>query len=217
MHRIAGVVQFIVVLCLVLSKFANSQTAVGLYSGVNMVGMTGDSPQSTKYSSGTGFLAGVYFDLNLTKDIKLSFQPNYSSFGTVIGYDVNEEDYKDSLKLTMNYYRFPVIVSFEALNNITYFSSGIDLGFFKDATMRNVSKTDPETDISSYFNNIDLAVAFGVGVKFPVSSFGIKIEGRYIQSILNASSGKSLDQGSSLLPRFRYSGFQFDAGVAYKF
>ena len=182
-----------------------------------MVSLSGDSPDLTGYSGNGGFVYGLSFETNITKDIKLMIQPNSSSYGTMIGYDVGEEELKDSIELNVSYYRLPVLVKFEALNNYTYFISGLDLGFLNEATYTDVNKTIDEKDISDSFNSFDLAAVFGAGIKFPVSHFVASAELKYSQSILNASSNVPEVQFNSLPSRFRFSGFQLIANISYKF
>jgi hypothetical protein len=205
----------VMILTLVSSGKLFSQSA-SLFGGLNFAKLSGDAPENTKYNGGTGYIAGVQFDYPVFKDVKLSIQPNYSLYKTIIGFDVGEEDYKDSLDLTSTYFRLPLVATFEALNGYTYFSSGIDIGFFNEANLKTMDGGD-ETDISDYFEQIDVAVLFGAGVRLPVSSFHFNAEIRYAQSLINASSGKTLEEVSYFLPRFRMSGFQILGSFSYKF
>lgn len=206
-----------VMLAFVSFSTAAAQTTVGLYGGLSMLSLSGDSPDLTGYSGNGGYTFGLSGEITITKDIKLMLQPNYSSYGTMIGYDIGEEELKDSLELDVTFYRLPVLVKFEALNDYTYFISGLDLGYLKDAKYTDVNQTIEETDISDSFQEFDLAAVFGAGVKIPVSYFIASAEVRYSQSLLNLSSNVPEVQFNSLPSRFRFSGFQLIANLSYKF
>ncbi len=208
---------FGVTLLILSLNSASAQTTVGLYGGLSQISLSGDSPELTGYSGNGGYVFGLSFETNITKDIKIMIQPNSSSYGTMIGFDVGEEELKDSIELDVQYYRLPVLVKFEALNDYTYFLSGLDLGVLNDAKYNDVNKTIEETDISDSFQSIDLAAVFGAGVKFPVSHFLASAEVKYSQSLLNASSNVPEVQFNSLPSRFRFSGFQLIANISYKF
>ncbi|MBK9228679.1 MAG: PorT family protein [Ignavibacteria bacterium] len=196
---------------------ASAQTSVGLYGGLSMISLSGDSPELTGYSGNGGYSFGLSGEIGITKDIKLMLQPNYSSYGTMIGYDIGEEELKDSLELDVSYYRLPVLAKFEALNDYTYFISGLDFGYLNDAKYTDVNQTIEEKDISDSFQEFDLAAVFGAGVKIPVSYFIASAEVRYSQSLLNLSSNVPEVQFNSLPSRFRFSGFQIIANLSYKF
>ncbi|MBX7041617.1 MAG: PorT family protein [Ignavibacteria bacterium] len=196
---------------------ASSQVKVSAFGGLNLATLSGDSPENTAYSGGAGYIAGLKIDYPLTKDIYLSLQPNYSVYGATLGFDVNEEDYRDSISIDFSYFRVPLVVTFEAMNGITYFSSGFDLGIFNEAGSEFVNGSGSRNDISDYFESLDLSVLFGAGANLPVGPLKIGAELRYVQSLTNASSGKALNEGGYLPPRFRMSGLQILGGVTYKF
>ncbi len=196
---------------------AHSQVKVSAYGGVNLASLSGDSPENTAYSGSAGYIAGLKIDYPLTKDIFLSLQPNYSMYGATLGFDVNEEEYRDSISIDFSYFRVPLVVTFEAMNGITYFSSGIDLGIFNEAGSEFVNGSGSRNDISDYFESLDLSVLFGAGANLPVGPLKVGAELRYVQSLTNTSSGKALNEGNYLPPRFRTSGLQILAGVTYKF
>ncbi len=208
---------FGLIIILLSLNSASAQTTVGFYGGLSMISLSGDSPDLTGYSGNGGYVFGLSFETNITKDIKLMIQPNSSSYGTMIGFDVGEEELKDSIELDVTYYRLPVLIKFEALNDYTYFISGLDLGFLNEAKYTDVKQTIEETDISDSFESFDLAAVFGAGVKFPVSYFIASAEVKYSQSLLNASSNVPEVQFNSLPSRFRFSGFQLIANISYKF
>jgi len=196
---------------LVLSVVSNAQTTVGLIGGLNMQSISGDAPKDASYGLKTGYMFGISAEANVSKEIKIVLQPNYTLYQTVIAYDIGREDPVDSMNVKMSYFRVPVFAKIEAFNGVTYFLSGLDFGFLQDSKIQDVNKTTEERDISESFEKFDLAAAFGVGVKFPVKRFIISAEGRYSQSLLNLSK----ENFNSLPSRFRLSGFQFMTYISY--
>lgn len=70
-----GFIFLIVLLPLLLSRFAAAQPAVGFWGGLNRAHLSGDAPEDAGYQNRLGFAAGVVGEINLTKDVKLSVQP----------------------------------------------------------------------------------------------------------------------------------------------
>lgn len=207
----------IIALSGLVSMQASSQTSAGPLAGLNFNSLSGDAPAGTEYSSGFGYMFGISSETYFAKDLKIVIQPNYSQYTTTIAFDVGQKDYKDSLKLSANFFRVPVLVKFEALNGVTYFTSGLDIGFLSKASYNDLNKTLDDKDITEMFNSVDVAALFGVGAALPLGSFTGSGELRYSQSLLNLSSQTNSSLFSSLSPRFRFSGFQFQLNFSYKF
>lgn len=194
----------------------HSQTSIGVIAGLNLQSLTGDSPDNTSYAGSTGFMYGLSAETKIFKDFKLMIQPNYSLTETIIQVDIGREDPVDSFRVKLDYFRVPVIAKIEALNGVTYFLSGLDMGFLSKATIQNYSETSDEADLKDGINEFDLAAMFGVGVKFKLSRFFVLgIEGRYSQSLLNMSKDNTGTQFSNLPSRFRQAGFQFLTCISY--
>ncbi|MBK8983662.1 MAG: PorT family protein [Ignavibacteria bacterium] len=192
-------------------EFSNAQTTVGFIGGLNLQSISGDAPQNASYGSKTGYMFGVTAETNVTKDVKIILQPNYTLYQTIIEFDIGREEPIDSMNVKMSYFRVPFFAKIEAFNGVTYFLSGLDFGFLQDSKIQDINKTTDERDISDSFEKFDLAAAFGVGVKFPVKRLIISAEGRYSQSLLNLSK----ENFNSLPSRFRLSGFQFLTYISY--
>lgn len=208
---------FLITFCLLrFQTDAIAQTSVGIIGGVNLLSLSGDAPSGASYSGGAGYMFGISVETRIGNGIKLMLQPNYSHTQTGIGIDVGEEEPKDSMDVSFNYYRIPILVKIEAFNNVSYFISGLDLGILKDAKIQDVNKTKDETDITDRLNDIDLAAVFGVGVKFRLSNkLNLGIEGRYNQSLLNMAKDFNGASFNNLPARFKQSGFQFLSCISF--
>jgi hypothetical protein len=89
---------------LIQAPSANAQFAVGVQVGVNRTNFSGDAPSNTKYTSGTGFAAGIVGEIPLAKNVKLSLQPMYLQRPFGIAFKVEgEEEARDSIDISVNY------------------------------------------------------------------------------------------------------------------
>ncbi|MCU0373119.1 MAG: PorT family protein [Ignavibacteria bacterium] len=188
--------------------------SVGIFGGIDYSKLTGDSPEDISYSSGIGYQAGLSVEFNITKDIKILFHPQYNRKTIKLLYDIGEDDPVDSMKLSFDYFRFPVILKIMAFNGVTYFTSGLDPGYLSKATLQDKEGINEEKDVISYVNTFDLAASFGFGVNFKVWNNDLFLEIDYFQSLVNLSNDKP-KFGSSLPQRFRLSGIAFNTGFYF--
>jgi hypothetical protein len=189
--------------------------SVGIFGGVDYSKLTGDAPEDVSYSSGIGYQAGLSLEFNITKDIRILFQPQYNLKTVKVMYDTGEDELIDSMKLKFTYVRFPVLLKIMAFNGVTYFLSGLDPGYLSKSTIQDKEGTTEERDIAEYVNEFDLGATFGVGVNFKIKPHDIYIELKYSQSILNMSNNNVPKFGSDLPQRFRLSGLQLNAGFNF--
>lgn len=187
-------------------------SSIGIVGGADYAGLTGDAPEDASYSGNFGFLGGISVEFNITEDIKLLLQPMYNIKSSKMLFDIGENDPRDSLRLKFEYVRVPVIAKINAFNNVTYFLSGLDVGFLLKSVIYDIEKLNGEKDISDFVNEFDLAAFFGFGVNFNIKSNSLYLELRYSQSLLNMSD-ESVNKFNSYLPvRFRFSGLQLLTG-----
>jgi hypothetical protein len=102
-----------------------------------------------------------------------------------------------------------------AFNDVTYFTSGADLGFLLDAKLKNlVDESVPERDISTAFQKFDMQIFFGAGVRFSLGYPELNIEARYSLGVTNAYSGDNA-LNKSLPARFFFGGLQLLANINF--
>lgn len=194
-----------------------SQTKIGITTGFTFSSISGDAPDNAEYSKGTGSVFGLTSEFNITKDVKINFQPEFYSNKTNILYDIKKSDPIDSLELTFEYLSLPVILKIPALTSITYFNSGFSASYLLNSKVTNADGTDSDIELNDLVNKFDLAILFGVGLNFPVyKQFELEFEARYTQSILNLSNGSTSFSGT-LPDRYRASGFMLLADIIYSF
>jgi hypothetical protein len=190
--------------------------SVGVFGGLDYSKLTGDAPEDASYSSGIGYQAGISAEFNITKDIRILFQPQYNLKTVKVLYDIGEDEPLDSLRLKFTYIRFPVLVKIMAFNGVTYFLSGLDPGYLSKSTAQDTKGITDERDISTYVMEFELAATFGFGVNFNfIKPHDLYLELKYSQSLLNLSDDSVQKFDSSLPQRFRLSGLQLNAGFNF--
>jgi len=209
-----GFIFLILILPLLLSRFAGAQPAVGFWGGLNRAHLSGDAPEDAGYQNRLGLAAGVVGEFNLTKDVKLSLQPMYLQRGSKIAFDVpNQAEPRDSLDVKLNYFSLPVMIKVISGNGKTYVSSGLDFGVLLQAESSDLNQDGETQDIKNLFQDFDLAVNLGFGVMLPVGAPLLTFELRYSQSLLNLSKAEENPEAAALPERFRSTGLQLLAGL----
>lgn len=184
---------------------------IGIQGGLNRAAIQGDAPPNAQYAGGFGFMGGIVFDLPIARDVFLSAQPMYARRGTGIAFAVEgEEEPRDSLDVTLTYFAVPLLAKVQAAHGRTYVTGGVEVGWLLDATLAGRGSDE---DITSAFQDVDVAALFGFGVVFPIGAPRIMVEARYAQSLLNLSAGGEGPGGAELPDRFRANGFQLLTGL----
>jgi opacity protein-like surface antigen len=149
---------------------ATAQTANSSEFGVN-IGLN----QSTVQSSGTGENATYKTGINLGVSAEYSFSDRWGIKGKVIydqkgwadGFLVLKDGTEiDGVDYHLNYVTIPVMANwhFGAARN-WYLDFGPYLGFLASA-----SESSNSANVKPLFNSTDVGLAFGIGVKIPVSN-----------------------------------------------
>ncbi|HMS65303.1 MAG TPA: porin family protein [Ignavibacteria bacterium] len=201
---------------LFISGNSYSQTKIGITTGVNLTSIRGNAPEDANYSSSSGLIFGLSGEFNITKSLKLVFQPEYVQRNGYVGYDVKRSpDYVDSLETNLDYIILPVILKIPALTNSTYFNGGVSFGYLTKASIKNIILNSPSKDIESSLNSFDVSFLFGFGATIHIyQNFDLDLEARYTQSVNNLGSGVNFD-GNTLPTRFRSAGLQFITNILY--
>lgn len=210
-------------LCIVFISFlfisgkSFSQTKIGLSTGVNLTSFSGVSEDNASFSSSPGLILGLSGEFNITKDLKIVFQPGFIQRNGNISYSINFKGEIDSFKTKLNYLNFPLFLKVPALNKVAYFNSGISASYLMSSSLEYTQKDTSDTDLDQVLNSFDFSFIFGVGATVHLSKkIDIDFEARYTQSIVSAGNGESL--GTRAIPtRLRYAGFQILTNILYCF
>lgn len=193
---------------------AQERFFVGATAGGSSTSLSGDISEDGSYTSKLGFSAGLIAEYALTDDIRLSMQPSYVRRGTGVAFDVGEEDPRDSLELTLDYFSVPLMARFLTPGGTWFVNGGLDLSFLLDASLKDVN-AGGTVDVQNLINDLDLMMILGVGGTAHLSPVFVSIELRYGQSLLNAGANDQLAAAVGISPRFRSSGFQLLVAVLY--
>ncbi len=161
MRALIGLPALIFLLCASHSH-AQSQFFLGATGSLSRTSLSGDAPEDASYTSRIGFGFGAVAEYSLTSDIRLSVQPSYARRGTGVGYDIGEEDLRDSLSLTLDYVSIPVMARFLSSGGSWFVNGGLDFGFLLEASLEDVN-TGSSADVKQSINTFDVMMIIGVG------------------------------------------------------
>ncbi len=213
MRALIGLPALIFLLCASHSH-AQSQFYLGATGSFSRTSLSGDAPEDASYTSKIGFGFGAVAEYSLTSDIRLSVQPSYARRGTGVGYDIGEEDLRDSLSLTLDYVSIPVMARFLSSGGSWFVNGGLDFGFLLEASLEDVN-TGSSADVKQSINTFDVMMIIGVGTSIALDPAFLTFELRYGQSLSNAGANDQLTAAAGIPLRFRSSGFQLLAAILF--
>lgn len=181
---------------------------VGVQGGVGFTSLSGDAPANTSYARQAGAIAGVVFEFEVAHDVRVSVQPRYARRGTQLQVAARDDTQRDSTTVEMDYVSVPILAKIMA--GRTYVTSGVDLGFPTQVTLRDAGG---ETDGSDLVRDFDLGVEFGFGVEFALQRSIVNVEIRYVQSLLDLADFETGTASGALPVRFRSTAFELLLGV----
>jgi hypothetical protein len=153
-------------------------------------------------------------EYSLTSDIRLSLQPSYARRGTGVGYDIGEEELRDSLSLSLDYISIPVMARFLSSGGSWFVNGGFDFGFLLDASLEDVN-TGSSADVKEAVNPFDVMMIIGAGTSIDLNPASLTLELRYGQSLANVGANDQLTAAAGIPVRFRSSGFQLLAAILF--
>jgi hypothetical protein len=152
------------------TAFSQAEVAIGLKAGPNFAKINTDADVDANFKSRTGFHAGAFALVKLTK---IGIQPEliFSQQGSTI--EIDNEDYEANY----SYMNIPVMLKL-------YLAAGLNLqlgpqfGFITKATQEyeNASGGVSKEDIKDQLKGSDLSLGMGAGWDLP---FGLTIDARY--------------------------------------
>ncbi len=202
MKKILILFSFLALMCV----HALGQVELGLYAGLDNGRLSGDKLVNTKYATKTGFLVGLSVDVHFNDIISLSFQPGITKTGGKIQVpDTIENEYKDSVSVSVSYFLLPIFVKIQSKSKRLYFSGGLEFGYGLSLKADNAVE---EIDITDELNKWNVSAAFGIGYRIPIKRSGLYFELRYVQGLINLAEPAEDDY----LPRVKLSGLKLLTG-----
>lgn len=204
----SALLALVVLLAVPLS--ATAGVILGAQAGLNSSTLKGDGVPGFSYQRRTGLAAGLIADIDLTDDVRLSLQPSYVQRGTGLRQSATADGERIEGNLRVDYLTLPILVRIMADHRRTYIVGGVDIGYRQTVELTFGEESEELEDV---FRDLDLSMAFGFGVMFPLGRPTLTTELRYTQSVLNIADPAN-DQELEVLPRrFRFSGFQLLVGI----
>jgi len=186
--------------------------AIGVLVGGTSASLSGDAPASTKFAGQRGFTAAAFIERRIAPEVSISVQPGFTRRQTGIAFEIpGEDEPRDSLSVRLDYLTVPVLVKIFSGSGRTYVAGGLDFGWALSSTMTGAGAP---VDIADAIRNVDVGGVFAFGVTFPIGAPRLVTEIRYVQSIVNASTGEgSADTVGPV--RFRSRGLQLTLGITF--
>ncbi len=186
--------------------------AIGVLVGGTSASLSGDAPASTKFRGQRGFTAAAFLERRIAPEVSISVQPGFTRRQTGIAFEIpGEDEPRDSLSVRLDYLTVPVLIKVFSGNGRTYVAGGLEVGWALSSTMTGAGAP---VDLADVVRDVDVAGVFAVGVTFPIGAPRLVTELRYVQSIVNASTGEGSD-GTVGPIRFRSRGFQMTLGITF--
>lgn len=199
---------FTLILFLIIQIGAFAQVDLGIFAGIDNGRLSGDKFSNTKYKPKTGFIVGLSVDTQINDLISLSFQPGYfKSSSSIQVPDTIANEYKDSIRISVEYMILDIFIKIQSKSKRLYFSSGLEFGYGLSLVADNELE---EVDITDELNKWNISAVFGMGYKIPIKRSSLYFELRYAQGLVNMTKADPLEDDS--MPRVKLSGLKIVTG-----
>jgi len=190
-----------------------AQWSVGVYGGLNISKLRGDTPKDVYFKMIPNGDLGVLVSYNIRDKVIVSFQPYFTRKGTKVSFRLEkEEDPVDSVRVHFAYISFPLIFRVMTKKKKWYVLGGVEVAKTTHSFYTFVDGTGGKTDIGEKVTPVNAYIQFGVGRRWKVWNnkylFG---EFRYFQALVNTVRQEEMDP--AYLPRVRTRGYQLSVGL----
>lgn len=182
---------------------ASAQNRIGIAGGVNLANVSVDpEPSGVDFGTRTGLGFGGVFDLTLSDNVALHFEPLYLQKGSKL------ESGAEEAKLKYVYVEVPALFKLALGTSTTrpYVMAGPTIGFLLSAKASN----GIEVDIKDETKSIDFGLGLGAGVSFPAGNNFVFVEGRYALGLSNINDDPDAEEID-----LKNKGIQVIAGITF--
>lgn len=162
------------------SAWSQAQFAIGLKAGPNFASIDTKAGAGENYKNRTGFHAGAFALIKLTK---IGIQPEilFSQQGSTV--TINQKDFDANY----SYINIPIIVKLYTIAGINL-QAGPQFGFITSAKEEFLNSNNKITtaSVKDQMKGSDISVALGVGWDLP---FGLSLDGRYNLGLSDVNDG----------------------------
>ncbi len=180
---------------------------LGVFGGWEQSNFSGEKPDEVDFEFKSGYNVGIRFDIPLTEQVDLSFQPGYLENGAIV---VEEYEYQTPWFLPNPVFEqeYPVTTGFVNLPILAYIDmttrfyalAGLNLSYlmFAEAEVDGVTH-----DIKEYLNEFQYGLLFGFGYAQPIKNTSLNFELSYGQGISRMTKDEAINGEEP--PRLRTS------------
>jgi hypothetical protein len=211
-------------LVLFFGMSASAQHRIGVIGGLNIANVEAEFDDATMdVSNKTVFGIGGVVDLRLNENFSLCMQPLYQQKGALVTQLTDNLDFP----FKAAFLELPVFLKAEFGNTVRpYLMAGPTIGYLLSAdTEVEYSGLTFKGDLKEVTEKIDFGLGFGAGLRYPISTVSIFVEGRYILGLLNMQKGGTIEMSAGPIVEeitwdkdvdaYKNRGIQIMAGVAF--
>lgn len=202
-------------IALISAVSVSAQFWGGVQASIMNVGLSSPSIPDLKLGNDLGYGAGVILEYQVAPDVRLSFQPGYSSFGTMVQTRRVEEIegaktdvYVDTLDLAFSYLSTPLLLKVYNSSGVVHAIAGVQPNFAISSRMYD-QFTGANNDITAKVNTFTLDLLFGLGVNVNLWDVPLTMDLRYVQGLTEIPTQESVND-ATIPDGMRMSGFQLN-------
>lgn len=211
-------------LALFFSMSASAQPRLGVVGGLNIADVNADfDDEEMDVSDKTVFGFGGVVDLRLSENFSLYLQPMYLQKGTRVTDKVDNIEFP----FTYAFLELPVFLKAEFGSAVRpYIMAGPTVGYLLSAEVEGeYSGLTFKGDLKEVTEDLDFGLGFGAGLRYPLSTISIFVEGRYTLGLVNMQKGGTFTMSAGPITEeitwdkdedaYKNRGIQIMAGVAF--
>jgi hypothetical protein len=211
-------------LALFFSMSASAQHRIGVIGGLNIANVDAEFDDATMdVSNKTVFGFGGVVDLRLNEHFSLYMQPLYQQKGALVTQMNTDLDFP----FKFAFLELPVFLKAEFGNIVRpYLMAGPTIGYLLSAdTEVEYSGLTFKGDLKEVTEKIDFGLGFGAGLRYPISTVSIFVEGRYTLGLVNMQKGGTFEISAGPIVEeitwdkdvdaYKNRGIQIMAGVTF--
>jgi hypothetical protein len=188
---------------------------IGLQIATVNNSLSGALPNEGSWDGRRGLGASLLFEVDLTPDIALSFQPGYTPRNSRQEFK-NKGEVTGFLDYDLDYVTLPLLVRVtgEPLGVRGFVTAGVEFSILQKAT---VEAEERSIDITDGLNELAVGALFGGGALVPVGRHFLVFELRYTQGLDDiVARDNSAPETGLTSPSVKFRGITLEAGFLIK-
>ena len=182
----------------------NAQLSIGIQGGLNSaIFHISDKSEDASLSYKNGIILGSLVNYRLNNMFSLQFEPRYTQKGEKVKVI---RSFRSEGTAYFNYLEAPIflVIDFTESNFRPQFFGGVNFGYLLSADVESIVNGKEENyDIKSDYNDIDIAIDFGLGGKLKINKLTeMLVSIRYsfgVYDISDVFDGNTTNRGIQIL------------------